>query len=67
MIPETFEDWKSCITKGCKIKLTKNYAKNRLVIYLDIKNKETQKFISLYGYEHLKNIQSWFTIIAEQD
>ena len=67
MIPNTFEDWKKCITKDCNIKLTKNYAKSRLVVYLDAKNKETHKFISLYGDQHLKNIKKWLTKVAEQD
>lgn len=66
MVPKTFEAWKSCIINDCKISLTKNYAKNRLVIYQDIKHKETQKFVSLYGEEHMQNIVSWFTKAYEE-
>lgn len=63
MIPLTFEQWQSCITKDCKIDLTKDFAQQRLVVYQDPENKETQKFISLYGEQHLQNIISWYRIV----
>jgi len=59
MIPQTFEEWKNCIVNDCKINLTKDFAKERLTVYQDPQNKETQKFISLYGEEHLNNIINW--------
>ena len=40
---------------------------SRLAIYQDMKNKETQKFVSLYGQEHLQNIVYWLNKIAEDD
>lgn len=52
MIPRTFEQWKKCIINDCKIKLTKGFALNRLAVYQDTKNKETQKFVVLYGEQH---------------
>lgn len=67
MIPETFEAWQSCIVNDCKISLTKDYVMSRLAIYQDMKNKETQKFVSLYGQEHLQNIVYWLNKIAEED
>jgi len=63
MIPQTFNDWTNCIVNDCKINLTKEFAEQRLLIYQDSKNSETQKFISLYGENHLQNIISWFKII----
>ena len=59
MIPQTFEDWKNCIVNDCKINLTKTFTKERLTVYQDLENKETQKFISLYGKQHLNNIIRW--------
>ena len=59
MIPQTFEEWKNCIVNACKINLTKDFAKERLSVYHNPQNKETQKFISLYGEEHLNNIINW--------
>lgn len=60
MIPQTFNDWKNCIVEDCKINLTKDFANKRLAIYEDRSNQETQKFISLYGEQHLQNIIKWF-------
>jgi hypothetical protein len=64
MIPQTFNDWSNCIKNECKINLTKDFAKQRLAVYQDNQNSETQKFISLYGETHLQNIIKWFNQIA---
>jgi hypothetical protein len=64
MIPQTFNDWTNCIVNDCKINLTKEFALQRLSVYQDNKNTETQKFISLYGEQHLQNIIKWFQNIT---
>lgn len=63
MIPKTFEEWKNCIINNCKINLTKDFARQRLEVYQNKQNAETQKFISLYGEQHLNNIIQWFNQI----
>ncbi len=60
MIPQTFNDWINCIVNDCKINLTPEFAVQRLEVYQNKKNAETQKFISLYGEQHLQNIINWF-------
>lgn len=60
MIPQTFEQWKNCIVNDCKINLTKDFAQQRLAVYQDKKNNDTQKFVSLYGEQHLQSIINWF-------
>ena len=52
MIAQSFEEWRSCIENDCKIQLTKAFAQKRLSVYLNRKEAETQKFISLYGEQH---------------
>lgn len=64
MIPQTFEEWKDCIVNDCKINLTKEFAQQRLAVYQDKRNPETQKFISLYGEQHHANIIHWFNKIV---
>lgn len=59
MIPQTFNDWTNCIINECKINLTREFATQRLAVYQDNKNVETQKFISLYGQQHLLNVIQW--------
>lgn len=63
MIPQTFEQWQNCIINDCKINLTKDFAQQRLTVYQDKKNHETQKFVSLYGEQHLQNIIHWYELI----
>ncbi|HWB62043.1 MAG TPA: hypothetical protein VG603_00935 [Chitinophagales bacterium] len=65
MIPQTFEQWKGCITNDCKIILTSDFARTRLLVYQDRKNQETQQFIWFYGEQHLENIIQWFKEIAD--
>ncbi|MCP4440050.1 MAG: hypothetical protein GY810_13980 [Aureispira sp.] len=60
MIPRTFEEWKRCIEKDCKIQLTPAFAKQRLSVYEDNNHKETQQFLELYGKQYLENIIRWF-------
>jgi len=59
MIPQSFEQWKYCIERDCGISLTKAFAQQRLSVYKDRQNLETQKFVSLYGEQHLSNIIAW--------
>jgi len=60
MIPQTFEEWKNCIVNDCKIDLTKEFAQQRLAVYENPNNPETQRFVSLYGEQHLFNIIKWY-------
>jgi hypothetical protein len=64
MIPQTFNDWKNCIIHDCKINLIKEFARQRLAVYQDASNQETQKFIELYGESHLQNIINWYRQIV---
>ncbi len=60
MIPQTFEEWKNCIINDCEINLTKDFAKKRLAVYENPTDKETVRFVKLYGKTHLENIIYWF-------
>lgn len=64
MIPQSFTEWQICITQHCKMPLTKSFAENRLAVYNQTEHAETQKFIELYGKQHLKNIIEWLKIVA---
>jgi len=67
MIPQTFEQWKNCIVNDCKINLSADFAHQRLAVYKDKKNAETQKFIFLYGEQHLSNIINWLEKIKNNE
>lgn len=66
MIPQTFEQWKHCITVDCKINLTKEFAAQRLLVYTNERNIETEKFKMLYGEGYLQNIIHWFKKIINE-
>jgi hypothetical protein len=53
--------------KKCGIPLTVEFAKQRLAIYEDHSNAETQRFISNYGMEHLENIKNWMRILVRTE
>ncbi len=59
MIPTTLSEWTNCIVNECRINLTKEFAAQRLTVYQDSKHQETQKFVALYGEQHLTNIIQW--------
>lgn len=63
MIPQSFEQWRYCIEKECKIKLTKEFALKRLAVYQNRAAPETQKFISVFGEQHLENVIKWFQLV----
>lgn len=63
MIPQTFEQWKHCIVDECQIRLTKEFANQRLEVYKNKQHPETSRFIQLYGEQHLNNIITWFQLI----
>ena len=64
LIPQSFEEWKSCIVNDCKIKLTKAFAEKRLQVYENDSHPETRKFAALYGRQHLNNVIHWYKQIA---
>lgn len=64
MIPQNFESWKDCIERQCGIPLTTAFAQSRIVVYENRDLHETQRFIRLYGEEHLQNVLEWFRRIA---
>lgn len=48
MIPQTFNEWTTCIVHDCKINLTKDFATQRLAVYLDkkmLKRKSSFRFM----------------------
>jgi dihydroorotase len=60
MIPESYEEWKNCVTVSCGINLTREFLQKRIAVFENRTNNETQKFISIYGEKHYLQILSWF-------
>lgn len=49
LIPETYEQWKHCITEICKEALTPDFIAARIAALNDSHDHMTQKFVTLYG------------------
>jgi len=62
MIPQTFEQWLDCIVNRCKITITADFAKRRLAKLRNTDDPGTQRFIDLYGANHLNNLIYWYSI-----
>lgn len=58
--PETFEQWKRCITVDCGIPLTPAFVSQRLTVWRDEKSQETQRFRRLYGDPYWQAVIGWF-------
>lgn len=60
IIPQTFDEWKHCITVDCGLELTPDFISGRIAALQNPKDYSTQKFIQLYGEQHLQNVLGWF-------
>lgn len=59
-IPESYEQWRHCITVECRITLTAKFVKQRLAVWRDEKTEETRRFRQLYGDDHWRSVIGWF-------
>ena len=65
-IPDTYEQWRHCITVKCGIPLTAQFIAQRLAVWRDEQAKETKRFRDLYGDAHWRAVVGWFER-AEQE
>ncbi|MEO1257246.1 MAG: hypothetical protein AAFZ15_00555 [Bacteroidota bacterium] len=59
MIPQSFDEWKKCITVDCGIKLTSDFTKKRVAILSNLSHPDTKQFVKLYGEQHRNNVVHW--------
>ncbi|MEM6709970.1 MAG: hypothetical protein AAF648_14410 [Pseudomonadota bacterium] len=64
--PETYEQWRHCITVDCGIKLTPEFVAARLAVWRDEQSQETIRFRRLYGDEHWRAVTGWFVQAAKE-
>jgi len=60
VIPQTYEQWRHCITVECGIPLTRAFAEERLAVWANPAAEETRRFEQLYGVAHRKRVLHWF-------
>ena len=65
-IPETYDEWKHCITVKCGIPLTSDYVAQRIAALEDRNDFGTQKLIETWGSEHYARTLGWFREAAQK-
>ena len=60
VIPETYAEWRHCIEVDCGLVLTPDYVTARLTVLSQPAHQEVQRFVNLYGQEHLARVKHWF-------
>lgn len=57
---QSYQDWRFCIEKSCRIQLTKEFIESRLQELDNHRSEATQRFVQRYGVEHYKQVTMWF-------
>lgn len=60
LVPQSYEDWKHCITVLCRIPLTPEYIDARIAALANPSDYGTQRFLQVWGPDHLRQVQEWF-------
>jgi hypothetical protein len=60
VIPQTYEQWRNCITVECGIPQTRAFVEERLAVWANPAADETRRFEQLYGVAHRERVRQWF-------
>ncbi|MEM6796681.1 MAG: hypothetical protein AAF725_22100, partial [Acidobacteriota bacterium] len=60
MIPNTYEEWRYCITEKCGLALTESYIEERLKALRSPRDPSTKRFRKIYGQGRLDQTIRWF-------
>lgn len=61
MIPDSYDQWRECITIKCGVPLTAEFIESRLETLKDGSSHEVKKFTDLYGEQHLRQVMDWYS------
>ncbi|MEM8925335.1 MAG: hypothetical protein AAGD35_17670 [Actinomycetota bacterium] len=60
--PQTFDEWRRCITVDCGIDLTPAFITMRLTALQDRSDAHTAQFAETYGDDYLQQVIEWFEL-----
>lgn len=66
VVPNSYEDWKHCITVACGISLTPGYVNERVAALSNKSDHHTQRFIEQWGQAHHQRTLAWFRQAAAE-
>lgn len=55
-----YQEWRHALTERCKIDLTPEYARARILALQDLSDRSTQEFKAKYGDAYLQQVIQWF-------
>jgi hypothetical protein len=56
----TYDAWRDCITRRCRIAITAEYVTGRVAAMSDERSPEMATFIRIYGDEHRRRVLGYF-------
>ncbi len=59
-IPQSYDEWRHCITVRCGIPLTQTFVEGRIKELRDGDHRRTREFREKYGPDHLNRVIGWF-------
>lgn len=65
-LPQTYEQWRHCITVECGIALARAFVAERLQVWNDPAHDEVHRFEQLYGPTHRERVRQWFAQALKQ-
>lgn len=60
LFPQSYEQWRTCITVRCGIPLTRSFVETRLEELRDGAHPGTSEFREKYGAAYLDRVIGWF-------
>ena len=65
MIPQSFDEWKKCITVNCGIALSAEFVEKRISVLSNPNHPSTKQFVRLYGEQYRNIVVHWFKRVLE--
>lgn len=66
MFPQTYEEWRKCITVKCGIPLTLDYMRTRIDALKHADSADNKRFRELYGEGHWHRVTAWFELALKE-
>lgn len=63
----TFSEWREALTVRCGIRLTPEYARERIAALRNPADRSTAEFVKCYGEAYLRQVIAWFEQAAREE
>ncbi len=63
-LPTTYDEWFHCITVKCRVRLTPEFARERIAALGNVESPEAVRFAKIYGQTHRERVVEWYQRVA---